>query len=153
MHRLRRFGIWWVVLTLLWLELVSSTNWAYLLVGLGCAAVASLAALLAHSTMDQRYAVDLRWARWFASALPGTLRDTGRLARLMFRPADERGAGRTRTFDLPHEGPRRAAGRRAVAVVVLGLAPGSYVVDVQGDRLLVHELPGSSSALVEQVCR
>jgi multisubunit Na+/H+ antiporter MnhE subunit len=153
MHRLRRFLIWWVVLTLLWMELVSSTDWAYFLVGLGCAALSSLAALLAHATMDQRYAVDVRWGRWFAAAIPGTVRDTLRLARVLFRPSADRSAGTMRVLELPHEGPRRAAGRRAVAVVVLGLAPGSYVVDVQDGRLLMHEMPGSSSSLAEQVCR
>jgi multisubunit Na+/H+ antiporter MnhE subunit len=153
MHRLRRFLIWWVVLTLLWMELVSSTNWAYFTVGLGCAALASLAALLAHSTMEQRYAVDWRWLRWFAAALPGTVRDTVRLAGVLFRSAEVRGAGRMRTLEFPAEGPRRAAGRRAVAVMVLGLAPGSYVVDVQGNRLLLHEMPGSSTDLADRICR
>jgi multisubunit Na+/H+ antiporter MnhE subunit len=153
MHRARRFLIWWVVLLLLWLELVSSTNWSYVLVGLGCSAVAALAALLAHATMEQRYAVDLRWLLWFAHAVPGALSDTWRLTRLLFRSRAEREAGSMRVMTLPREGPRRAAGRRAAAVMALGLAPGSYVVNVDGDRLLLHELPGSGDRLAREVCR
>jgi hypothetical protein len=152
-HHLRRFLIWWVLLTLLWMELVSSTDWSYFLVGLGCAALASVAALIAHETMDQRYAVELRWLRWIGQALPGTVRDTIRLVRLLFRPVDERRAGDVRELRLPHEGPRRSAGRRAAAVVALGLAPGSYVINVEGSRLLVHELPGTRSTLADRVCR
>lgn len=153
MHHLRRFLIWWVVLTLLWMELVSSTNWSYFFVGAGCAAVASIAALIAQETMDQSYSVEFRWLRWIGQALPGSVRDTVRLVPLLFRPAAERGAGELRELRLPREGPRRSAGRRAAVVVALGLAPGSYVVNVHDDRLLVHELPGSRSTLPEQVCR
>jgi hypothetical protein len=152
MHRLRRFLIWWVVLMLLWLELVSSTNWSYGLVGLGCSAVAALAALLAHATMEQRYAVDPRWLLWFAHAVPGSVGDTLRLTRLLVRSRAERGAGSMRVMTLPREGPRRAAGRRAAAVMALGLAPGSYVVNVDGDRLLLHELPGGGDRLAREVC-
>src|SRR5206468_3434494 len=85
------------------------------LVGLGCAGLASVAALLAHATMEQRYAVELRWLRWVGQAVPGTIRDTLRLVRLLFRPAAERRAGELRELRLPHEGPRRAAARRAAA--------------------------------------
>jgi hypothetical protein len=152
MHRLRRFLIWWVVLMLLWLELVSSTNWSYGLVGLGCSAVAALAALLAHATMEQRYAVDPRWFLWFAHAVPGSVGDTLRLTRLLFRSRAQREAGSMRVMTLPHEGPRRAAGRRAVAVMALGLAPSSYVVNVEGDTLLLHELPGGGDRLAREVC-
>lgn len=143
--------MWWVVLLALWLELVSSTDWSYVVVGLGTSAVAAGSALLAHHSMQQRYAMDWRWARWFVPAVAGVLGDTLRLARLLFRPAAERGAGTLREVPLPREGPRRAAGRRAFAVVVLGLAPGSYVVDVTDDRLLLHELPNSSEALTNAV--
>ena len=138
---------------LLWMELISSTNWSYFLVGLGCAALASVAGLIAHETMEQRYAVDPRWLRWLGQAVPGTVRDTAHLVRLLFRPLEERRAGEVRELRLPREGPRRAAGRRAAVVIALGLAPGSYVVNVEGDRMLVHELPGSRSALVDTVCR
>jgi multisubunit Na+/H+ antiporter MnhE subunit len=152
-HAARRFLIWWVVLFALWMELVSSTDWSYALVGLGCGAVAAGAALLAHSTMEQRYAVDVRWLGWFARAVPGSVADTLRLGRLLFRPAEERAAGSVREVRLPQEGPRRAAGRRAVAVVVLGLAPGSYVVDAVDDRVLVHMLPNTPAGLTDEVAR
>lgn len=153
MHAARRFVVWWVVLLALWFLLVSSTDWSYLFVGLGCSAVAALTAVLAHATMHQRYALDVRWLGWFASALRGTLVDTVRLTRLLFRSAEERAGGQTQAWRLPHEGQRRAAGRRALSVVVLGLAPGSYVVDVADDQLLVHVLPGSSDRVQRQVCR
>jgi hypothetical protein len=132
--------------------LVSSTDLAYLLVGLGASAMASLAALLAHDTLHQRYALNPRWLLWFATALPSTVADTARLTRLLFRPVGERRAGSLRELTLPREGPRHAAGRRALAVVVLGLAPGSYVANVEGNRLLVHELSGTSRRLPQEVC-
>ncbi|MDQ1632685.1 MAG: hypothetical protein QOG60_1314 [Frankiaceae bacterium] len=151
MHALRRFLVWWVVLLALWMELVSSTDWSYLFVGLGTSAVAAGSALLAHHSMQQRYSMDWRWARWFVPAAASILGDTLRLTRLLFAPAAERAAGTLREVRLPREGPRRAAGRRALSVVVLGLAPGSYVVDVEGDRLLLHELPNSSTSLADAV--
>jgi multisubunit Na+/H+ antiporter MnhE subunit len=150
-HALRRFLVWWVVLLALWMELVSSTDWSYLFVGLGTSAAAAGSALLAHHSMQQRYSLDRRWARWFVPAVGSIVGDTLRLTRLLFRPAAERSAGTLREVRLPREGPRRAAGRRALAVVVLGLAPGSYVVDVSGDRLLLHELPNSSGTLTDAV--
>lgn len=153
MHAARRFVVWWVVLLALWMMLVSDTDWSYLFVGIGCSALSALAALLAHSTLQQHYATDVRWLRWFLTAVPSSVADTVRLTRLMVRPASERAAGRLRELTLPSEGPRRSAGRRATAVIALGLAPGSYVVDVVDDRLLLHELPGSSRALPDQVCR
>ncbi len=151
MHALRRFLVWWVVLLALWMELVSKNDWSYLIVGLGTSAVAAGSALLAHHSMQQRYALDRAWARWFVPAVGSILGDTLRLARLLFRPTAERAAGSLREVRLPREGPRRAAGRRALSVVVLGLAPGSYVVDVTDDRLLLHELPNSSTALTDVV--
>jgi multisubunit Na+/H+ antiporter MnhE subunit len=152
-HAARRFLIWWVLLTVLWLELVSSSSLGEIVTGIACAAVSAAAALLAHATMDRRFAVDVRWLRWFAIALPASVGDTARLARLLFRPADERAGGRLREVRLPLEGPRRAAGRRAVAVLALGLAPGSYVVAIEGRRLLLHELPGSSPTLTDAISR
>jgi multisubunit Na+/H+ antiporter MnhE subunit len=152
-HAARRFVIWWVLLLVLWFELVSSSDRSYLLVGLAASAASALAAVLAHHTMRQRYALDPRWAGWVAVAVPSTVIDTVRLTRLLLRPAHERGAGALRTFELPAEGPRRAAGRRALSVIILGLAPGSYVVNVEGNRLLLHELPGSSDSLARRVCR
>lgn len=152
MHGARRFLVWWIVLLALWFLLVSSTNVQYLIVGLAASAMAALAALLAHDTMHERYALDPRWLLWFLHAIPSAVGDTLRLARLLLRPAGERRAGQLRELTLPPEGPRHAAGRRALAVVVLGLAPGSYVADVQGSRLLLREQPGSSRRLPREVC-
>jgi hypothetical protein len=151
-HGVRRFLIWWVVLLAFWFLLVSSTDGQYLIVGLAVSALSSLAALLAHDTLHERYALDPRWLLWFLHAVPSTVLDTIRLTRLQFRPAAERGAGSLRELRLPPEGPRRAAGRRALAVVVLGLAPGSYVANIEGDRVLLHELPGTSDRLAREVC-
>lgn len=142
-----------MLLFVLWLELVSSTDVAYVVTGLACAAVAALAALLAHATLEQRYAIDPRWLRWFLPAIPSTVTDTLRLTRLLFQPASVRAGGSLREVRLPREGPRQAAGRRALAVIVLGLAPGSYVVNVHEDRLLLHELPGSDQKLSAEVAR
>ncbi len=152
MHGARRFVLWWVFLLALWFLLVSSTDVAYLLVGLGCSAVSALAALLAHDTMQERYALDPRWLRWFVHAVPSTVADTVRLARLLVGSPEQRAAGSLREVTLPQEGPRRAAGRRALAVVVLGLAPGSYVATINGSRLLLHEQPGTSRRLPQEVC-
>jgi hypothetical protein len=75
------------------------------------------------------------------------------LARLLFRSREERGAGQLRQVVLPDEEEARGAGRRALAVVALGLAPGSYVVTIDRDRLFVHELPGTSETVVRDVTR
>jgi multisubunit Na+/H+ antiporter MnhE subunit len=153
-HATRRFVTWWVLLSLLWMALVSSNSPAEIVTGIGCAAVAAGAALLANSAMDQQYTVDIRWLRWFLLAVPAAVSDTIRLARLLPRPHAQREAGRLRELWLPAEGPRRSAGRRAVVVVALGLAPSSYVVAVENRRLLLHEMaePGSDR-LSREVCR
>jgi len=137
----------------LWLELVSSSASAQIVTGLGTSAVAALAAVLAHAAMHERLAIDLRWLRWVAMALPGTVPDSLRLVRLLFRPREERSAGRLRQVVLPDEEAPRGAGRRALAVIALGLAPGSYVVTIDRDRLFVHELPGTSETVVRDVTR
>jgi multisubunit Na+/H+ antiporter MnhE subunit len=125
MHVARRFLVWWVVLLVFWMELVSTTDRQQILAGLICSAAAAVAAVLAHVAMDQRYALDVRWLRWFGTAVPSAVTDTLRLARLVLRPDLKGAAGRLRELRLPTEGRRRAGGRRALAVVVLGLAPGS----------------------------
>src|SRR4051812_13133674 len=151
-HGARRFLVWWVVLLVLWFLLVSTNDGPYLIVGLVCSALSALAALLAHDTMHERYALNPRWLVWFVHAVPSTVADTVRLTRLLFRSAELRRAGQVRELTLPKEGPRHAAGRRALAVVVLGLAPGSYVATVDGSRLLLHEQPGTSRRLPQEVC-
>jgi hypothetical protein len=153
MHSLRLFLLWWGALTLLWLELVSSATFPVVVAGIAAAALAAGAGLLGHTTQEHPYSFDVRWLRWLLLAIPSTFVDTARMAQLIFRSRSDREAGTLRQHRLPQESADRAAGRRAVAVIALGLAPSSYVANIDGDRLLVHELPGSNNRILREICR
>ncbi len=138
----REFCVWWVLLTLLWVELVSSSSLPEIVLGVCCGAIAAGAALLGRTEQNRQYRFRLQWLRWFVLAAPAAVRDTLRVARLLLRPRAEREAGTLRLVRLPNEDDALRAGRRALAVLALGVAPGSYVVDAEHDELLIHELPG-----------
>lgn len=146
MRAAREFLLWWVVLSLLWLELVSSSSIAEIATGIGCGAVGAGAAMLGRTEQRRGYRLRPGWLRWFLLAVPGTVSGSFRLARLLARPRADREAGALRLVRLPQEREDLRAGRRALAVVVLGLSPSSYVVNTEGDELLVHELGRSSGS-------
>ncbi len=137
----REFCVWWVLLTLLWVELVSSSSLPEIVLGVCCGAIAAGAALLGRTEQNRQYRFRLQWLRWFVLAAPAAVRDTQHLARLLLRPRAEREAGTLRLVPLPDEDEALRAGRRALVVLALGIAPGSYIVDAEHDELLIHELP------------
>ncbi len=140
--------MWWVLLTLLWVELVSTSSLPEIVLGICCGAIAAGAALLGRTEHNRQYSFRVHWLRWFVLAVPSAVRDTLRVARLLLRPRAEREAGSlrlVRLVRLPAEDEALRAGRRALAVVALGVAPGSYVVDAGHDELLVHQLPTGKS--------
>ena len=145
----REFCVWWVLLTLLWVELVSSSSLPEIVLGICCGALAAGAALLGRTEQNRQYRFRLHWLRWFALAAPA-LRDTLRVARLLLRPRAEREAGSLRMVRLPDEDAALRAGRRALAVLALGIAPGSYVVNAEHDEMLVHELPAGKPRSTRQ---
>ena len=95
------------------------------------------------------------WARWFAWVirLPIALAaDTARLAlRWWGRPSAE-GVVRRATLETASDAAVVAA-HRAFAAAVLSAAPGSVVLDVDGDDVVLHALSPRPSRLAEAVRR
>lgn len=142
---------WWVVLTALYVVLISDVTPLELAVGGGGAIPAAYAAHALRGsggTPGGRARAARALLAW-----PGTLLvDTARLTVLTLRGAVRPGTvkGRFRTVEL---GPDTHPGW---ASALLSAAPGTYVVDVRprsgggrdrGPTLLVHALPGPASAV------
>lgn len=163
MTRTRRVGAalatglaWWVALTALELALASSTSPAWVGLSAGLGAVAAVTVLLAHGEQRRPASPALRWLAWLIPVPAAVVGDTLRLAGLLARQLARRGevSGRLRHLDLPAgEQPARATARRALATVLVGASPGSYVVDTDDAGLLVHELGGGRSRVSDLVRR
>ncbi|MFI2612664.1 hypothetical protein [Kitasatospora sp. NPDC018619] len=131
--------MWWGLLLLLNLVFISSVTPLETAVG---AAVAVLGALGAVAVRRASGAAPGGAARLAPAlrAFPGTLlADTGRLARAVFSPAHRRSGFRAVRL-APGTGP-------AWAAALLSSTPGAYVVDVDGQTLLVHTLGREVSSL------
>ncbi|MEV6976881.1 hypothetical protein [Kitasatospora sp. NPDC093806] len=142
--------LWWGLLLLLDLVLISSVTALEIAVGGAVAALGAVGATAARRTSGATPGGRAGWARalW---AFPGTLlADTGRLAALVLRTLVRRALRRPdrRPPDSGFRQLRLTPGTGAAwAGAVLSTTPGGYVVEVRGDVLTVHTLDGSSSAL------
>jgi multisubunit Na+/H+ antiporter MnhE subunit len=148
--------LWWSVLFGLWLLTLSILTPAEILAGavvaLPCAAVAPVARHAVGASWRPR----LRWLRWLVPLPAAVIADTGRLGAVLLRRrrADGRERGRARELRLPKQAdPRLAETQRALAALVLSLAPGSFVIDPVGDQLRVHVLVSGAPRLEKVVGR
>ena len=146
--------VWWAVLFVTYLFLISSVSVTELIVdaaAAGAGAAAAVAARRALLTADnpESYRPHARWASW-ALPLPAQIPlDTLMLARprlestlteLSLTPGDEAGG------TAPDN---RAAARRGFATLVISSSPGTYVLRVDPDRdvLVLHRVGRKPSAL------
>jgi multisubunit Na+/H+ antiporter MnhE subunit len=136
--------LWWVVLLGLWLLFVDSLAPAEVLVGLGAAAVAALAALGIHAYGGPRFRFRVRWLLLLHDVPASTLRDCATLGGVLWRRLirGERARGAFRTIPFPiHDGPTPAAWR-AFVVGATSIAPNTYPIrfDRERDTIIVHQL-------------
>src|SRR5438874_10262495 len=136
--------LWWVVLLGLWLLFVDTLALAEVLVGLGAAALAALAALGIHAYGGTRFRFRVRWLLLLRDVPANTLRDCATLGVVLWRHLirGERARGAFRTIPFPiHAGPTSAAWRAFVAGAT-SIAPNTYVIrfDRERDTVIVHQL-------------
>jgi multisubunit Na+/H+ antiporter MnhE subunit len=139
-------GAWWAALTALWLALSGTVTLAEVLAGAGVGLAATLVTVSRHRTTRRPR---VRWLRAPLRALataPGDVVRLGlELARAL-RPGAGRPRGGTVWITLaPERDEARGAGRDVLAVTAGSLAPGSVVVEADGDRVLVHRLGAGGS--------
>ncbi|MGW3230322.1 hypothetical protein [Kitasatospora sp. NPDC001095] len=131
--------IWWGLLVLLNVVFISSVTPLETAVGGGIALLAALGAVAVRRTSGAAPGGPARLGAALL-AFPGTLlADTGRLALAVLSPG-HRGSGFRAVRLSPGTGP-------AWAAALLSSTPGAYVVDVDGQTLLVHSLGRESSSL------
>jgi multisubunit Na+/H+ antiporter MnhE subunit len=136
--------LWWAVLLGLWLLFVDTLALAEVLVGLGAAALAALAALGIHAYGGTRFRFRVRWLLLLRDVPASTLRDCATLGVVLWRHLirGERARGAFRTIPFPiHEGPTSAAWRAFFAGAT-SIAPNTYVIrfDRERDTVIVHQL-------------
>ena len=136
--------LWWVVLLGLWLLFVDTLALAEVLVGLGAAALAALAALGIHTYGGTRFRFQVRWLLLLRDVPVNTLRDCATLGVVLWRHLirGERARGAFRTIPFPiHDGPTSAAWRAFVAGAT-SIAPNTYVIRFDRERgtVIVHQL-------------
>jgi hypothetical protein len=135
---------WWVVGVLVWWATVSPISVPETVAAALCAPACALAARAARRAVGARWRVRARWLRWLGALPQAVVADTTRLARLWWGRPDAGGTVQEATLD-PSSDPAVATTHRALAAAVLSAAPGSVVMEVEGDELRLHVLtPGPS---------
>jgi multisubunit Na+/H+ antiporter MnhE subunit len=148
---------WWAAACGIWLLTLSSVNAAELVVALACALPCGLAARAARVALGGRWRVRPSWVWWLAPLAAAVLSDAVRVLVLALGRHDvDREAGRL--VDVPlHEAEAEevAAGRAAMATVVMSSTPGTLVVQADPERrvLTLHSLVPAGSALERAVRR
>ncbi len=143
-HR-RSWAIWFVVLNVIWLWLISSFVLAEAVLGLVASAVAATAAVAVATSSPVGYRTRLEWLL-LARRLPmRTLRESAMVLSALGRQIAGRGAvgGRFRIVqvELP-EDPSESTAKRALLIAGESLAPNSYVLGINEETgaMLIHEL-------------
>jgi multisubunit Na+/H+ antiporter MnhE subunit len=148
---------WWAAATGVWLLTLSSVNAAELVVALACGLPCGLAARAARVAVGGRWTVRARWMWWLAPLAISVLSDTARVLFRAVRHDDvDSDAGRLVDVPLPaDEGQDIAAGRAAVATLVMSSTPGTFVVQDDRERrvLRLHSLVPAGSMLERAVRR
>ncbi|MFD0279443.1 hypothetical protein ACFVHB_36885 [Kitasatospora sp. NPDC127111] len=131
--------LWWGLLLLLNIVLISSVTPLEVAVGGGIALLGAIGAVIVRRASGAAWGGAARWAHalW---AFPSTLlADTGRLVLAVLSPRHRDGGFRTVRLD-PGTGP-------AWAAALFSATPGAYVVEAEGGTLTVHALGDQVSSL------
>jgi hypothetical protein len=145
--RVRGWLVWFAVLNLLWLVLISAFVWQEEILGLFAAALGATAAEAVREQGLAGFRPRARWL-WRARVLPWrAVRETGpvlvALARRTAGRGDVHGRFRVVAVTLPDD-PDEQAAKRALLAAGESFAPNAYVVaiDNKAGLMLIHELVG-----------
>lgn len=135
---------WWVLLSALWVATAPSTGGAELAAGVVAGLACALAAPAARHAVGARWRLRARWLRRLPRVAARIPVEAALVLAMPWRP------DRTAVHEValgPEPDPATAAGRRALAVLGLSVAPGSVVLDVRpgpgsADRIVLHRVPG-----------
>jgi multisubunit Na+/H+ antiporter MnhE subunit len=149
-------GCWWGALMGGWLVTLSSVSLSEFGVAAGAALASAVAAVAARKDIGRRWALPIRWARWFVPLPRAVATDT---IRVLFIPPRRMVRGRKwdgefREQPMPAgESAATALTRRAVATLLISSTPGTFVVDAEPDEetTLVHSLVGGTTAMERMV--
>jgi hypothetical protein len=136
--------VWFVVLNVLWLWLISAFVFAETILGLFAAALGATAAVAVQSQNLIEFRLRPRWLLGVFGLPWRTLRETvtvhAALARKLFG-GQSGGRFRTVPVSLP-EDPAESAGKRALLIAGESFAPNGYVLGIDEERglMLIHEL-------------
>lgn len=148
---------WWLAACGVWLLTLSSVNAAELAVALACALTCALAAWAARVTLGGRWRIHPWWVWWLAPLVVSVFSDSVRVLGLALRRRDTgRERGRLVDVALPEGEPDDvAAGRAAMATLVMSATPGTLAVEADPERrvLTLHSLVPAGSLLERAVRR
>jgi len=146
---------WWAVLVGMWLLTLSSFNTEDFVVAAGCAIPCAVAARLARAAIGGRWSFRTSWLAWAAPLARSAFMDAMRVIAVAVRhPRADRSVGRLVDLDLPKEDSEAAtAGRESAAELAMSLTPGSFVVQGEPEKLVVHSLLRGEPALARTVSR
>jgi hypothetical protein len=149
-------GLWWLVLSGLWLLTATPLSIPEVVVAGVVAVPCALAARPARRATSRTWRLRGGWVRWLPAVAVAVLADT---ARVLAVPVHGRDRGALRRTRLPAEPDETvAATRRAVVTILLSLSPGSYVVDwssaeTGADVVVTHALTDGRPRLDEVLGR
>jgi hypothetical protein len=147
----RTIGYWlacWVLLVGYYFLLVAKPSWAETSAAIVGAALAATAVLVTKRAGELRFQVRAPWLARLGRLPWRVLADSGLVLAALWRQLivrrPVRGSFRTIPFDPGGQDPA-SAGRRALVIMGMSLAPNSYVVGMDRERglLLVHQLVSS----------
>jgi hypothetical protein len=134
---MKRLGFWlgwWVALFWLWLLIAGDWNQIEVIAAACAATVAASIAEVARSRVGVEPRVPLRWLARAWTIPHQIVLDFVLITRALFRRRE--GVLRSARFAAAGEG----QGPRAWAVWAANFSPNAYVVEVDGDRVLFHDL-------------
>jgi multisubunit Na+/H+ antiporter MnhE subunit len=146
MTRVVEIAAWWVVGLLLWLATVSPVTVEEVVPAVICALACAPAARAARQAVGARWRMRARWFGWTRWLPTAVVADTARLARHWWGRPQARGVIRRTTLDTASDR-ALAVTHRALAAVVLSAAPGSVVLDIEGDDVLLHAITPNPARL------
>lgn len=152
-------GVWWALLTGLWLITLPSLTHEEEVVAAGCALACAIAVAGARRAMQGAWHPRLRWVRWALPVVAAVPIETVRVLVLAARQLRRRGgpAGeRVQRLLIECEEPDAVrAARRALGAFAVSATPGSVVIDWGADsgELVLHRLVPGAGDLEHEVLR